>query len=131
MVKLSNHILKLQILALMLFTALSVFAQPVPDDDVGGGGGGGYASEIDTLAQLLPKEVSFYSNENNIFVEFTNSGISEAELTIVNLFGQMVNRKKIRSNNLAIYKTELPAGLYIVRILAKGKYHDKMLYIEN
>lgn len=126
-----KQLAKLQLLALMLFTALTIMAQPPPDGDVETGGGGrGYAG-IDSLAQFLPKEVSFYSNAKNIFIDLNGYCLAGAELTIMNVQGQIVNKQKIASNYKSIINSNLIDGLYIVSIFANNKYLIKKVFIDN
>lgn len=84
-----------------------------------------------SMPHLSDNGVSIFSNNNTIFVDLNGPSYNSAELTIMNLLGQTVDKKQISSKNHTGYKTELPTGLYIVRVVVDGKYFDKKLFLEN
>ena len=64
-----------------------------------------------------------YSYDNTLVVR--GKSYKSLDVSIYNLLGQKMLEKKITSD----FTTHLPAGIYIVKVSAKGKYQTRKVYI--
>ena len=76
------------------------------------------------------KPTIFCSN-NRIYVDLHCISYNAAEMTITDMLGKTLDKKLITSNNQSSFETNLPSGLYIVRVLTDGTYFDKKIFIEK
>lgn len=89
-------------------------------------------NNTNVAGNIAQDDINIYSNRKNIFIDLNGINSAGAEMTILNMLGQRVDEKKITSINKSSYETNLPTGLYIVRIATTdGKTFEKKLYIEN
>lgn len=82
------------------------------------------------VGNISHDDINIYSNHKTISVNL--NGINANELTIMNMLGQTVDKRNITSNKYYSFETNLPTGLYIVRIATTdGKTFEKKIYLEK
>ncbi|MCD4834673.1 MAG: Ig-like domain-containing protein [Bacteroidales bacterium] len=82
---------------------------------------------------LIPYEISIYSLENRVIVEFTNEGNYQFEKGIIevyNLLGQKITSSNINDFVKFETKVEHVSQIYIVKVVIDGVPYTKRLYIE-
>ncbi len=82
---------------------------------------------------MIPYEISIYSLENRVIVEFTNEGNYQFEKGVVevyNLLGQKITSSKINDFVKFETKVEHVSQIYIVKVVIDGVPYTKRLYIE-
>ena len=129
----------------------TVTIEPIADGDVtvdiNGGVAQDAAGNVNTAANqfsvvydsgtgfedIIPYEISIYSIENRVILEFTNEGnyqFNKGVIEIYNLLGQKIADTEI--NNFVKFETELDhvSQIYIVKVVIDGIPYTKRLYIE-
>lgn len=83
-----------------------------------------------SIAPTTHNEVNVFSNHKTISVDLRGIISTDAEITISNMLGQVLDKKEIISNQVTSFKSDLPTGYYIVRVLAGQKCIEKKLYLD-
>lgn len=82
---------------------------------------------------IIPFEISIYSIENKVIVEFSNEGnyqFKEGLIEVYNLLGQKIVEKQI--NDFERFETQVDyvTQIYVVKVIIDGSDYSKRLYIE-
>ncbi len=82
---------------------------------------------------MLPFEISIYSNANKVIVDFINEGnyqFNEGSIEVYNLLGQKIVEKTI--NDFKRFETEVEhvTQIYVVKVIIDRTEYTKRLYIE-
>ncbi|MCK5171250.1 MAG: hypothetical protein KAQ75_15335, partial [Bacteroidales bacterium] len=82
---------------------------------------------------MIPYEISIYSLENRVIVEFTNEGnyqFGKGVIEVYNLLGQKITGTNINDFVKFETKVEHVSQIYIVKVVIDGVPYTKRLYIE-
>lgn len=89
-------------------------------------GRSGLTSDVD---KTNLSQVNIYSYNNAIFVNTSESNLSNAKYAVFTVNGQMIAMNKISSNITRYDMESSRKGLFIVKALVNGKIYTKKVYI--
>ena len=83
------------------------------------------------ITESTPKTINIYSKDKSLYLDFNGMNPEGAEVAIVNMLGQTVDQAKLSSDFKMIYQTNVASGIYIVRVLLKGKLFEKKVFFND
>ena len=90
--------------------------------------------EFDALAGLSemfdPNKFKCFPNPATNFVNFQSENLSDFQVQVFNLKGELLNHSETQSNSLRITRNNLTSGTYIYKVVSEGKtvYSNKLIF---